>query len=181
MVPPCAVYDGKGERLTAQGMGDGSQNEGQKPLFILTPGAGIKNVKIAAPGCEGIHMMGNNTVDSITWEDVGEDAASVRSYFPGGKISITNGSAKSAADKTFQFNAPCDVTIKNFTANDIGKLARQNGGKDFPLTITLDTVTANNVKDAVVMSDSPQCIVRYHALTTDISKPFVGPMKVSTF
>ncbi len=180
-VAPGVIYDGKGEKLTAKGMGDGSQDEGQRPVFLLAPGAGVKNVTITAPGVEGIHMMGNNTVENVVWEDVGEDAASTRSYFPGGKISITGGSARAAADKTFQFNAPSEVTIKNFTANDVGKLVRQNGGKNFPLTIILDTVTVNNVKDAVVMSDATQCTVRYHALTSDAETLFEGPMKIETF
>jgi hypothetical protein len=58
---------------------------------------------------------------------------------------------------------------------------RQNGGKDFPLTITLDTVSVTDVKDAVVMSDSPQCTVRYHALTTNAETIFDGPMKTQSF
>lgn len=178
VVPPGVTYDGKGEKLTAKGMGNGSQDEGQLPLFILTPGASLKNVTITAPGVEGVHMMGDNTLENIVWEDVGEDAASVRSYFPGGKISITGGSARSAEDKCFQFNAPSDVTIKNFKASSVGKLVRQGGST--PITITLDTVTVTGVREAVVMCNTSACTVRYHAVETN-GTLFKGPVKSEKF
>jgi Pectate lyase len=180
-VPPGVVYDGLGETLTASGMGDGSQDEGQRPIFLLAPGASVKNVTITAPGVEGIHMMGDNVVENVTWLDVGEDAASVRSYFPGGDILISGGSARAATDKTFQFNVPCDVTIVNFTATDIGKLIRQNGGTTFPLNITLDNVTANQVRDVLVLSDSPDCVVRHRNLVTDAESLFEGALTAEEF
>lgn len=171
VVPPGVLYDGKGETLTAEGMGDGSQNEGQQPLFILMPGAGVKNVTINKPGCEGIHMMGNNTLENIVWKDVGEDAASVRSYFPGGYIYIEGGSANSADDKTFQFNAPSKIIIKNFKATNISKLVRQGDllanqpGGAVPIDIVLDGVSASNVKTALVMCNEPNCTL----MTRDVS------------
>lgn len=180
-VAPGQVYDGQGEVLTASGMGDGSQDEGQRPIFLLAPGASVKNVTITAPGVEGIHMMGDNVVENVVWLDVGEDAASVRSYFPGGDIRISGGSATGATDKTFQFNVPCDVTIENFTATDIGKLVRQNGGTTFPLNITLDNVTANEVRDVLVLSDSPDCIVRHRNLVTDAESLFEGELQAIEF
>lgn len=180
-VPPGQVYDGLGETLTASGMGDGSQDEGQRPIFLLAPGASVKNVTITAPGVEGIHMMGDNVVENVVWLDVGEDAASSRSYFPGGDILISGGSARSSADKTFQFNVPSDVTIQNFTATDIGKLVRQNGGTTFPLTITLIDVTANDVRDVLILSDSPDCLVRYRNLVTDAESLFEGELTAEEF
>lgn len=170
-VPPNAVYDGKGETLTADAAAmlcdtsEGEQDEGQRPYFLLAPGASLKNVTITYPGCEGVHMMGDNTLDSIVWKDAGEDAASVRSYFPGGKIAILNSEGHKASDKMFQFNSPCDVRIANFKGSEMGKLVRQNGGKDFSLKIDLNTVNITGVVSAVVQSDSPQCYVRHHALS----------------
>jgi hypothetical protein len=180
-VAPDQVYDGRGETLTASGMGDGSQDEGQRPIFLLAPGASVKNVTITAPGVEGIHMMGDNVVENVVWVDVGEDAASMRSYFPGGDILISGGSATSATDKTFQFNVPANVTIQNFTATDIGKLVRQNGGTTFPLDITLIDVTANDVRDVLVLSDSPDCLVRYRNLVTDAESLFEGALTAEEF
>ncbi|UQA59865.1 pectate lyase [Polyangium aurulentum] len=169
-VPPNTVYDGKGEKLTADvaamkcDTSKGEQGESQRPFFLLAPGASVKNVTITYPGCEGIHMMGDNALENITWEDVGEDAASVRSYFPGGKITIKNSKGFKAADKMFQFNAPCDVRIESFTGAEMGKLLRQNGGTDFELKVDLDTVTVTGVISAVVQSDSPLCFVKHHNL-----------------
>jgi hypothetical protein len=169
-VPPNAVYDGKGETLTADASAmlcdtsEGEQDEGQRPFFLLAPGASLKNVTFTYPGCEGVHMMGDNVLDNIVWIDAGEDAASTRSYFPGGKITIKNSKGHKASDKMFQFNAPSDVRIENFTGSDMGKLIRQNGGKDFPLRIDLNRVNITGVVSAVVQSDSPQCFVRYHEL-----------------
>ena len=159
VVPPGVTYDGHGEVLTASGMGNGSQDEGQKPFFILLPWANVKNVTLTAPGCEGIHMMGYNKIENVVWEDVGEDAASVRSYFPGGYIVIDGGSADSAADKVFQVNSPCYVIVKNFTATNISKLLRQN--ESVPMDIVMDNINASNVKTAIVMANTSSCTLRH--------------------
>jgi len=170
-VPPNSVYDGRGEKLTADSAmlrcdtSEGEQAEDQRPYFVLAKGATLKNVTITYPGCEGVHMLGDNVLDNVRWEDVGEDAASVRSYFPGGRITILNSEAHKAKDKTFQFNAPCDVRIERFTGSDMGKLVRQNGGEEFELKIDLNTVQVTGVISAVVQSDSPRCFIRHHALS----------------
>jgi len=170
-VPSGATYDGRGETLTADAAAmncdtsDGEQAESQRPYFLLAPGAQLKNVTIAYPGCEGVHMMGDNVLEHITWPDAGEDAASVRSYFRGGKITIKDSEGHKAADKMFQFNAPCEVRIENFQGSDMGKLVRQNGGTEFELKIDLNNVTVSGVISAVVQSDSPLCYVRHHELS----------------
>lgn len=44
------TYDGKGQRFTAgPELGDGSQKEGQKPIFKVENGATLKNVVLGAP------------------------------------------------------------------------------------------------------------------------------------
>ena len=166
------TYDGRGETLNAnkETMGDSSQDEGQKPYFLLEPGANLKNVTFGNNGVEGVHMMGDNILDNVHWKDIGEDAASVRSYFPGGDITIKNGSAYDGADKCFQFNKECVVRITNFQSSNVGKFIRQNGGETFPLTIYLDTVTVNNFKEAIVRSDSPRCYVYYRNLKSNESQ-----------
>src|SRR5262249_48958589 len=64
LVPAGATYDGKGETLTADAtkmkcdLSEGEQAESQRPLFLLAPGASLRNVTIKYPGCEGVHMMG---------------------------------------------------------------------------------------------------------------------------
>jgi hypothetical protein len=169
-VPPNAVYDGRGETLTADAaamncdLTDGEQAESQRPYFLLAPGASVKNVTIDYPGCEGIHMMGDNVLENISWVNVGEDAASIRSYFPGGEILIKDSDAKTASDKIFQFNAGARVRIENFVGSDMGKLVRQNGGTEFELHVDLNNVNVTGVISAVVQSDSPLCFVRHREL-----------------
>jgi predicted neuraminidase len=169
VVPPNVSYDGKGERLTTDAKAMLSnlsdQSEDQRPLFLLAPGAGIKNVTITDPGCEGIHTMGDNVLDNIHWGDVGKDAASVRSYFSGGKITIKNSKAFKASDKMFQFNTSCSVRIENFVGDDMGKLVRHMGSQDVPFHIDLNNVKVTNVVNAVVQSGSRKCHVRYHNLS----------------
>jgi pectate lyase C len=170
-VPPNGVYDGNGETLTADptamkcDLTEGEQAESQRPYFLLAPGATLKNVTIDYPGCEGVHMMGDNVLENITWVDVGEDAASVRSYFPGGTFEILGSEAHHASDKTFQFNAPGEVLIQDFVGSDMGKLVRQNGGTEFEFHVDLNTVSVTGVISAVVQSDSPVCFIRHHALS----------------
>jgi hypothetical protein len=175
-VPPNTAYDGKGETLTADAaamncdLSEGEQAENQRPYFLLAPGASLKNVTITYPGCEGVHMMGDNVLENIEWVDAGEDAASVRSYFPGGDITIKGSEGHHAADKMFQFNAPCNVLIQDFVGSDMGKLVRQNGGTEFELHVDLNNVNVTDCVSAVVQSDSPLCFVRHH----DLSYTFTG-------
>jgi hypothetical protein len=167
LVPAGVVYDGKGQTIKPSIEGcSGSQTESQPPVFILVPGAGLKNVTISPPACDGVHMMGNNTLENVVWTDVGEDAASVRSYFPGGKISIKGGSLKSADDKAFQFNAPVQVTITDLVASNISKLVRQNGGEDFPMTVHLSNVKVSDCGEAVVRG-GPNCELTHENVTAD--------------
>lgn len=176
VVPPNTIYDGAGEVLTADpaamncDLTAGEQAESQRPYFLLAPGASLRNVTINYPGCEGVHMMGNNIIDNVTWVDVGEDAASVRSYFPGGTFAILNSQADHASDKIFQFNAPGALLIQNFVGADMGKLVRQNGGTEFEFHVDLNNVSVTEVISAVVQSDSPVCFVRHH----DLSFQFTG-------
>lgn len=152
------VYDGGGQRIIAQGMGDGSQNEGQKPIFKVTNGT-IRNVRIAAPGCDGIHTYGNCTIENVVWEDVGEDALTVKGS---GTVTVTGGSATSASDKVFQLNAASTFTVRNFTATTFGKIIRQNGGTTFKCTIYIDNCTFNgNSSECIARTDSPTTQLYY--------------------
>lgn len=151
------TYDGRGETIIAVGMGDGSQNENQKPIFKLEKGAKLSNVIIAAPGCDGIHCYGDNYVYNVKWQDVGEDALTVKAS---GWVTVDGGYANSAADKVFQLNAACTFTVKNFTASSFGKVIRQNGGTSFKCTIYIDNCTFNG--------NGSECIARTDSKTTQL-------------
>nr|WP_139489642.1 pectate lyase [Brevibacillus dissolubilis] len=152
-VPAGTVYDGKGQTFVANPttLGDGSQAEGQKPIFRLEAGATLTNVIIGAPGADGVHCYGNCTITNVTWQDVGEDALTLKSS---GTVNITGGGAFKAYDKVFQLNAAGTINIKNFKANDIGKLVRQLGGTTFKTVMTVDSSDISNVKDSILRTDS---------------------------
>ncbi|MFM9278631.1 pectate lyase [Paenibacillus jiagnxiensis] len=147
------TFDGKGQTYVANPdtLGDGSQDEGQKPIFRLENGATLKNVIIGAPGADGVHCYGNATISNVTWQDVGEDALTLKAK---GTVNITGGGAYKAYDKVFQANAEGTINIKNFKANDIGKLARQNGGTSYQVNFTLDNSDISDVKDSIFRTDS---------------------------
>lgn len=164
------TFDGKGQTYVANPntLGDGSQAEGQKPIFKLENNAVLKNVNIGAPGADGVHVYGNGTISNVTWLDVGEDALTLKSS---GTVNITGGGAYKAYDKVFQINAAGTINIKNFKARDIGKLARQNGGTSFRVNFTLNNSDISDVKDSIFRTDSSSSTAkitntRYHNVPT---------------
>ncbi|MCR5607651.1 MAG: pectate lyase [Lachnospiraceae bacterium] len=166
------TYDGKGIKIVASGMGDGSQAEDQKPIFRLENGASLKNVIIGAPGCDGVHCYGNNTITNVVWEDVGEDALTVKggANADAGTVTINGGSAQYASDKIFQLNAPVTFVVNNFSAYDMGKLIRQNGKTTFTTNVYLNNVTVNKVGSCIAMSDSTSSKLYYKNLTVSNCK-----------
>ncbi|KAL3101711.1 hypothetical protein niasHT_028914 [Heterodera trifolii] len=118
------------KRLTASSaLGSGDQSEGQKALIRAEKGAVIKNLIIGQNGADGIHCYDGCTLQNVWWEKVGEDAATFRSSSGCKEFNflVTGGGVKNAADKVFQMNGGGTLTIKNFVAENIGKLARACG------------------------------------------------------
>jgi hypothetical protein len=154
-------YDGNGETIICSGMGNGDDDENQKPAFLLERGASLSNVKIGAPGVDGIHCQGNNTLKNIVWEDIGEDALTVKkSNGTGDYVIIDGGSAKNGSDKCFQINATCTFTVKNFTVTNVGKFIRQNGDTDFKIIVNI--INCNiSAKLNIVRSDANSSEVHY--------------------
>jgi pectate lyase C len=170
IVPAGTTFDGNGQTYVANPstLGDGSQAEDQKPIFRLENNATLKNVIIGAPGADGVHVYGNATISNVTWLDVGEDALTLKAS---GTVNITGGGAYKAYDKVFQVNASGTINIKNFKANDIGKLARQNGGTSYAVVFTLDSSDISDVKDSIFRTDSSSSSAkitntRYHNVPT---------------
>jgi hypothetical protein len=105
----------------------GGQEEDQDPLFELTRGSTLRNVIIGAPAGDGIHCTGSCTIENVWWEDVGEDAATLRGSDSSQVMTVTCGGARAAADKIFQHNGPGTMIIQDFWADDFGKLYRSCG------------------------------------------------------
>lgn len=83
---------------------------------------------------------------NVWWEDVCEDAATFKQ--PADKTSyVIGGGARNADDKIFQFNGRGTVSIKDFYAEDYGKVIRScgdctaNGG---PRNVIIDGVVAKD-------------------------------------
>jgi hypothetical protein len=120
-------------------------------------------VRIGAPGCDGVHCYGNSTVENVVWEDVGEDALTVKGGESTnvGTVTVTGGSASHAADKVFQINAPCTFRLSNFTATNFGKVIRQNGGTTFQVIIYIDNCTFRDGDECIARSDSTSTQLYY--------------------
>jgi pectate lyase C len=151
------VFDGGCTRYIAgPELGDGSQDEDQQPVFRVINGM-LRNVVLGAPAADGIHTEGNVTLMNVNWEDVGEDALTIKRS---GTVVIDGGSAFNADDKVFQINAASTFTVRNFFASNGGKLIRQNGGTTFTVSIFINNCRIENMDEAIARTDSPTTTVR---------------------
>jgi len=162
------TYDGKCRRYRADKdkLGDGSQAEGQKPVFEVEGGGKLINVVLGAPAADGIHTKGNVTLENITWEDIGEDAMTIKES---GTVVLNGGSATNGDDKVFQINAVSTFRVSNFKASNAGKFIRQNGGSTFKAQVFIDKCDISNMDEAIFRTDSSSSTVsmtntRYHAI-----------------
>ncbi len=141
-------FDG-GCREYVATFGDGSQQEGQDPVFRLERGSSLTNVFVG-PNGDGIHVHGDATLTNITWRDVAEDALTVKSE---ANVTIRNFEAYKAADKVFQLNAKTTFLAQNCTVVDMGKMFRENGGKCYPANVTVENCHLDRASDAIFRSD----------------------------
>nr|WP_113865232.1 pectate lyase [Brenneria salicis]NMN91765.1 pectate lyase-like protein [Brenneria salicis ATCC 15712 = DSM 30166]RBP65831.1 pectate lyase-like protein [Brenneria salicis ATCC 15712 = DSM 30166]RLM31866.1 pectate lyase [Brenneria salicis ATCC 15712 = DSM 30166] len=181
-VGPSEVFDGGGKTFVAGNkLGDGSQAEGQKPIFELAEGATLKNVVFGDNAADGVHVRGDAKIDNVHWTNVGEDALTVKSN--NGKpanVEITNSSAQGASDKIFQLNADANLTIDNFKAKDFGTFVRTNGGQQGNWNLNLSNIDAENGKFSFVKSDSAGLNVTGSNLNlTNVNNPYKVPQSAN--
>ncbi|KAF5020308.1 hypothetical protein F66182_7684 [Fusarium sp. NRRL 66182] len=102
------------------------QSEGgsDDAVFLLEDGATLRNVIIGADQKEGVHCLGACTLEFVWFEDVCEDAISIKGD---GTANIIGGGAFKASDKVIQHNGCGHVNVVNFYANDYGKVYRSCG------------------------------------------------------
>jgi pectate lyase len=148
VVPAGQVFDGGNKRYNLSG---GSQSEGQPAVFDVQEGGTIRNVIIGPLAADGIHCLGNCTLERVWWEDIGEDAATALG--PAGTVmNITCGAAYKGSDKTFQFNGRGELRISNFFVANAGKLVRSCGdctGNGGPRRIFINNVITRDVSTIV--------------------------------
>lgn len=92
---------------------------------MLKDGAVLSNVVIGPNNGEGIHCLGACTLNNVWWTDVCEDAATFKQT--SGTSYVNGGGARKADDKVLQHNGGGTVAVKNFWAQNVGKLYRSCG------------------------------------------------------
>ncbi|RGP69631.1 pectate lyase [Fusarium sporotrichioides] len=124
----------------------GQSEGGEKDaVFVLEDGATLRNVVIGANQKEGVHCLGACNLEFVWFEDVCEDAISIKGS---GTANIIGGGAYKAADKVIQHNGCGHVNIVNFYANDYGKVYRScgncKGNSKCKRSVHMEGVTAVN-------------------------------------
>ncbi|KAF9011332.1 pectate lyase C [Cyathus striatus] len=107
--------------------------EGQKEggdadaVFLLEDGATLSRVVIGKNQAEGIHCLGSCTLDHVYFEDVCEDAITLKQSSGTSTINYGGVCTKGASDKVIQHNGGGKVVINNFYVENFGKLYRSCG------------------------------------------------------
>ncbi|EEY55324.1 polysaccharide lyase, putative [Phytophthora infestans T30-4] len=101
---------------------------------------------------EGVHCEQNGcTIQNVWWEDVCEDALSIKGGSASSVTKVIGGGARSADDKVIQHNGLGTVSIEGFYAQDFGKLYRSCGTcGDKSRKVSLTNVLAVNGKVSLV-------------------------------
>lgn len=128
--------------------GNCGQGEGQDPVFRVNGGK-LKNVIIGNRG-DGVHIYGDATIENVTWPDVCEDGLTIKKS---AKVKIKNITASKAADKFIQLNAKATVEVSNAKINDVLKVFRENGGKCYPIKVSLKNSQLTKVREAIFRTD----------------------------
>ncbi|KAL3458435.1 pectate lyase-domain-containing protein [Aspergillus heterothallicus] len=121
------VYDGElqtfGRGVSCNGQTEGGQSD---TVFVLQAGATLRNAIIGPDQSEGVYCLGSCTIENVWWEQVCEDALSLKGD-EAGTYNVIGGGAQGAQDKVIQHNSGGTVTIDGFTVYDFGKLYRSCG------------------------------------------------------
>jgi hypothetical protein len=146
-----AVFDGNLTRF-GRGIACTGQNEGgdADAVFLLEDGATLRNAIIGADQAEGVHCLGSCTIENVWWEDVCEDALTLKQE--SGVSRVIGGGARGADDKVIQHNGGGTVEITGFYVEDFGKLYRSCGNCDeqHERHVVLDGVVAKRGKSSLV-------------------------------
>lgn len=124
------VFDGKmftydRSNITCKGQEESGTSTA---VFLLEAGATLKNAIIGANQMEGVHCDSNDcTIENVWWDDVCEDALSIKGGDAASVSRILGGGARYADDKIIQHNGLGTVIIDGFLAIDFGKLYRSCG------------------------------------------------------
>ncbi|KAG8711653.1 hypothetical protein FRC11_002232 [Ceratobasidium sp. 423] len=121
------TFDGGNVRFDRGSGACKEQTEGgdSDAVFLLQSGATLQNVVIGTNQAEGVHCLGPCNLYNVWFEDVCEDAITIKQT--SGQSNIIGGGAKSASDKVVQHNGGGTVKIDSYCVQTFGKLYRSCG------------------------------------------------------
>ncbi|CAE6421069.1 unnamed protein product [Rhizoctonia solani] len=121
------TYDGGNVRFDRGSGACTDQAEGgdSDAVFLIQSGGTLQNVVIGANQAEGVHCLGPCNLYNVWFEDVCEDAITIKQT--SGQSNIIGGGAKSASDKVVQHNGGGTVKIDSYCVQTFGKLYRSCG------------------------------------------------------
>ncbi|CAE6437660.1 unnamed protein product [Rhizoctonia solani] len=121
------TYDGGNVRFDRGSGACSGQAEGgdSDAVFLVQSGGTLQNVVIGANQAEGVHCLGPCNLYNVWFEDVCEDAITIKQT--SGQSNIIGGGAKSASDKVVQHNGGGTVKIDSYCVQTFGKLYRSCG------------------------------------------------------
>ncbi|KAF4317660.1 hypothetical protein BBO99_00002586 [Phytophthora kernoviae] len=123
----------------------------QTAVFLVEPGATLKNVIIGKNQMDGVHCEQSGcTIENVWWDDVCEDALSIKGGSVNSISKVIGGGARSASDKIVQHNGLGTVSIEGFYAQDFGKLYRSCGTCGQARKVTVKNVYAVNGRVSIV-------------------------------
>ncbi|KAL4128528.1 hypothetical protein PRIC2_007513 [Phytophthora ramorum] len=139
------VFDGKMQTFERSDI-TCTGGEGQKDtaVFLVEAGGTLKNAIIGKNQKEGVHCDDHDcTIENVWWDDVCEDALSIKGGSASSVTTVTNCGARYAEDKVVQHNGYGTVKIKGFFAQEFGKLYRSCGTcGNIPRIVTVENVYA---------------------------------------
>ncbi|KAG2795298.1 hypothetical protein PC112_g22696 [Phytophthora cactorum] len=121
-------------------------------VFKMEPGATLKNAIIGKNQMEGVHCDKHDCViENVWWDDVCEDALSIKGGTASSVSKIIGGGARYADDKVIQHNGYGTVEIDGFYGEDISKLYRSCGTcGDRPKKVSVSNSYIVNPGNAIV-------------------------------
>ncbi|EGZ21903.1 hypothetical protein PHYSODRAFT_489711, partial [Phytophthora sojae] len=121
-------------------------------VFFVEAGGTLKNVIIGADQMEGVHCDDHDcTIENVWWDDVCEDALSIKGGSASSVSTVTGGGARNADDKVIQHNGLGTVKVDGFYADTFGKLYRSCGTCDnVPRKVSVSNVLAVNPSVSLV-------------------------------
>lgn len=101
-----------GEMKSYSGLSAGG--EGQKPMFVLSKGATLKNVILGSQPGDGVHCKDTCLIQHVFWKDAGDDAATLDFGAPDSAVmTVEDAIVQDPDDKAFQHNGGGTMVIKD--------------------------------------------------------------------